>query len=113
MADAQHGGKNFQVTLHLTYWLSISFARNLPSCPSNWECHFQNLFKSIPNVHVHIRAVELKALVYYTLLPKYLQWSQNMALDVNECELCTKDWVKILPKVLDIDAITEKFFLFK
>jgi hypothetical protein len=52
-------------------------------------------------------------LVYYTLLPKYLQWSRDFALDMNECELRTKDWVEILPKFPDIDAISEKFFAFK
>ena len=74
---------------------------------------FQNLFESIPNVHVHIGAAELKSLVYFTLLPKYLQWSHDTPLKMDECELRTKDWVEILPKFPDIDAISEKFFVFK
>jgi hypothetical protein len=64
-------------------------------------------------VHVHIGAAELKSLVYFSLLPKYLQWSHDMVLDMNACELRTKDWVELLPKFPDIDAISEKFFVFK
>jgi len=43
-------------------------------------------------------------MAYHALLPQYLEWSRNFP---------NKNWVELIPRQPDVDAIAEKFFSFK
>ena len=49
-------------------------------------------------------------MAYYALLPQYLEWSKNFPLAIDQCQLRDKDWVELIPRQPDVDAITDKFF---
>ena len=52
----------------------------------------------------------LKHILYHALLPQFLGWSKGFPLSIEECELRDKNWVQLLPRQPDIDAIAEQFF---
>ena len=56
---------------------------------------------------------DLKFLAYHALLPQYLEWSKNLPLAIAECQLRDKNWVELISRQPDIDAIADKFFVCK
>jgi hypothetical protein len=54
--------------------------------------------------------LSLKHILYYALLPQFLRWSKGFPLSIEECELRNKNWVQLIPRQPDIDAIAERFF---
>lgn len=54
--------------------------------------------------------LNLKHILYHALLPNFLNWSKGFPLSIEECELRDKDWVQLVPRQPDIDAIAEHFF---
>lgn len=54
--------------------------------------------------------LSLKHILYYALLPQFLRWSKGFPLSIEECELRDKNWVQLIPRQPDIDAIAERFF---
>ena len=51
----------------------------------------------------------LKHILYHALLPQFLHWSKGFPLSIEECELHDKNWVQLIPRQPDIDAIAEQF----
>jgi len=70
----------------------------------------QNLYEAVNNIPVHIGVSNLKHILYHALLPQFLDWSKGFPLSIEECELRDKNWVQLLPRQPDINAIAEQFF---
>jgi hypothetical protein len=49
-------------------------------------------------------------MAYHALLPQYLEWSKSFPLVMDECLLRDKNWVELIPRQPDVDAIADKFF---
>ena len=73
----------------------------------------KTIFEAISHVPVHIGVGDLKFLAYYALLPQYLEWSKGFPLEIAECQLRDKNWVELISRQPDIDAIADKFFACK
>lgn len=69
--------------------------------------------ETIPEVPVNVGATELKQIVFYLLLPRFLKWSKNYGLTIDDCELRTKQWVELIPRYPDVNAIANQFFVTK
>ncbi|KIM36153.1 hypothetical protein M413DRAFT_449355 [Hebeloma cylindrosporum] len=69
-----------------------------------------NLYEAVNNIPVHIGVSNLKHILYHALHPQFLDWSKGFPLSIEECELRDKNWVQLLPRQPDIDAIAEQFF---
>lgn len=54
--------------------------------------------------------LSLKHILYHALRPQFLNWSKGFPLSIDECELCDKNWVQLVPRQPDIDAIAGQFF---
>jgi hypothetical protein len=59
---------------------------------------------------VHIGVGDLKFILYHALLHQYLKWSKDFPLTIDECQLRDKNWVELIPRKPDVDAIAENFF---
>lgn len=42
-----------------------------------------------------------------------MKWSKGLSLTVEDVELRFKNWLELMPRVPDVDAISEKFFTVK
>jgi len=71
---------------------------------------FQTIFEAISHVPVHVGVADLKFLAYHALLPQYLEWAKGFPLTMDECQLRNKNWVELIPRRPDVDAIAEMFF---
>jgi hypothetical protein len=49
-------------------------------------------------------------LAYHALLPQFLEWSKNFSLTIDECQLRDKNWVELISRQPDVDAIADMFF---
>lgn len=72
---------------------------------------FKNIFETIANIPVHIGVQKLKVVVFYTLLPLFLKWSKGFSLGIEDVQLRSKNWVELIARSPDIDAIADKFFV--
>ena len=70
----------------------------------------QNIFEAVSDIPIHIRVNDLKFVAYHAVLLYSLKWSKNFSFPFDDCELCTKLWVELVPKTPDVDAIADKFF---
>ncbi|KAH9476800.1 hypothetical protein JR316_0010715 [Psilocybe cubensis] len=88
-------------------WLSV----RVPTKKS--PVHIAGLHEAVSNIPVHIGLTDLKRVMYYALLPQFLEWSKGFPLRINDCVVRNKLWVELIPKQPDVDAISEHFFSFK
>ena len=63
------------------------------------------------NIPVHVGVQELKFICFYTALPLYLQWSGGCPLSIQEVQMRDKQWVEMIPRIPDKDAISDKFLV--
>lgn len=59
---------------------------------------------------MHIGVGDLKFILFHALLHQYLKWSKGFPLTIEECQLRDKNWVELIPRTPDVDAIAENFF---
>jgi hypothetical protein len=83
-----------------------------------YTSHFADyLFtETVSNIPVYIGIQELKRITYFTLLPPFMKWSQGYILAIEDLQLCSKDWVELIPAGPDnedVGAISSKFFILK
>ena len=72
----------------------------------------QNLTKTINNLPVHVGVAQLKEICFVTILPLFLQWSENAELSLDDIHLRDTKWAGIvpIPGLLDVNAIAKQFF---
>lgn len=73
----------------------------------------QDIFEALSNIPVHIGAVDLKWVLYHALLPQYIKWSKGFPLQLEDCQIRNKLWVELVPKIPDVDAVADYFFISK
>jgi hypothetical protein len=67
--------------------------------------------ETIGNVPARIGVNDLKVVCFNTLLPLFLKWTRSLSsLTIEEVELRYKNWLELIPRSPDIDAIFGHFF---
>ncbi|KDR65144.1 hypothetical protein GALMADRAFT_1330174 [Galerina marginata CBS 339.88] len=69
-----------------------------------------DLLVVVPNIPVHIGAIDLKSVLYQEILPQWLRYAEQYPLDIMDIIMRNKDWVEIHPKDPDRDAILSPSF---
>jgi hypothetical protein len=76
----------------------------------------KDIMETISSIPLHIGVSHFKAIVYFTILPLFLKWSNKYPLSMDDVKLHNKNWVKMLlkgPGNENVDAIKSKVFTFK
>ncbi|KAL0945786.1 hypothetical protein HGRIS_012074 [Hohenbuehelia grisea] len=72
-----------------------------------------NILEAVSNIPVHIGATELKAVLFYAVLPKFVKRSKGFTLRIEDVELRNSQWAEIVPNTAlssDVDAIAAHFY---
>ena len=72
----------------------------------------KNIADTIGSVPAHIGVADLKKICYVALHPRFLKWSKDYPLTINDVFLRHKNWLELIPPrngQNDVDAIWDKF----
>jgi hypothetical protein len=72
----------------------------------------KNISDTIGSVPAHIGVADLKKICFIALHPRFLKWSKDYPLSVDDVSLRHKNWLEISPPrhgQIDCDAIWHKF----
>ena len=62
------------------------------------------------HIPVHIGAVDLKRTLYNAVIPRWIKWTNNFPLHIDQITMRDKLWVILNPSVPDCDVIAKHFF---